>query len=112
MLSNEDRTWLQVLNDKVHPKVEGWKRPVVQYMETSDFNRVVRLVEEHSLLTSMVCTGMFGGYGMEIFEEPSDPLLQPTLLFFLHEEHIPPPTRFERIGGVPQIGLQRSLGAA
>jgi hypothetical protein len=99
IFTDEDVAWLKKLHDKYYPYEKGgFSKPVVQAYETAEFERVIRLIEEYSPPIEMTCTGMFGGYGMMIYNEPSDPSLKPEFLLLFHEEHIPPPTRLARIG--------------
>jgi hypothetical protein len=96
----EDVVWLKELHNKYYPYEKGgFSKPVVHAYTTEEFERVIQLIEEYSPPIEMTCTGMFGGYGMMIYNEPRDPVLKPEFLLLFHEEHIPPPTRLARIGG-------------
>ena len=101
-LPESELNWFRNLCVKYKPP-SGTGVFVHKYLETEEFERILRLIEEYDLLTSMVSVGMFGGYGMEIYEEQSDHVQKPRFLFRVHEENIPPPTRLARIGGeVPE----------
>jgi hypothetical protein len=96
-LPKSELNWFGNLHVKYKPPA-GTGVPVIKYLETEEFERVIRLIEEYDLLTSMVSVGWFGGYAMEIYEEHPDQVRNPKFLFRVHEENIPPPTRLARIG--------------
>jgi hypothetical protein len=100
-LPESELNWLRNLLVKYKPP-SGTGVPEISYFETEEFERVIRLIEEYDLLTSMVSVGWFGGYGMELYEEQPDHTQNPRFLIRVHEENIPPPTRLARIGGAPE----------
>lgn len=103
-LTDEERQWLVDLNGKLWPKEHTGTNPNIKSRISMDalrtltweeFKEVERLVEQRTLLTSMICTGMFGGYGMDVYEHEVAPDLGPTLLVRLVEGHMPDPHRIQ-----------------
>ena len=87
--SEEDVAWLKELHDRYYPYEKGgFAKPVVQAYETAEFERVIHLIEEYDPPIEMVCTGMFGGYGMKSTMIRVI-LIKPEFLLLFHEEHIP-----------------------
>lgn len=95
MLNDEDRKWLTALDAELWPPKEKKGTTITLEAERPlthvEFKRICTLIEDHGLLTSMFCTSMFGGYGMDVYEHEPFPGTGPTHLLRLVEDHMPVP---------------------
>jgi len=117
-LSDADRQWLialnlelwpekdkrtkgEILRDNIFPEARTAPEPKVprEMLTHEELERVLNLVQECKLLTSMFSSNMFGGYGMKVYEHEPFPGTGPVLLLAIAEDHLPPPTRLERAAG-------------
>lgn len=98
-LTDEDRDWLKRLDEDLWAK-EHLETPEIRHKITmtarrplspGELERVAGIVSGSTLLTSMFCTGMFGGYGMDVFEHEPVPDIGPIRLLRLVEGHMPEP---------------------
>jgi len=118
MLQDEDRAWLKTLHLDLWPepdrRTKGEKvrdhffpesrktpepKPPKELLTQEELDRILDLVREHKLLTSMFSSNMFGGYGMHVYEHEPYPGTGPSKLIAITEDHLPPPTRLERAVG-------------
>jgi hypothetical protein len=98
MLSDEDRTWLTKLSDDLWPEPEEGKRTrrvivldATRKLLHEEVERICALIVSAPLLTSMFSKGMFGGFGMDMYEHAEFPGLPPTHLLRIIEDHLPGP---------------------
>lgn len=115
-LTDEDRDWLKGLDADLWAK-EHLESPEIKHRITmtarrpltpAELEKMGAIVTGHNLLTDMFCVGMFGGYGMDVFEHEPAPDMGPIRLLRLVEGHMPEPTseqlavdpdRYSRPGG-------------
>lgn len=99
-LTDEDRTWLQSLNAELWAK-EHLETPEIKHrieikarrpLTPAELERVEAIILGHSLMTDMFCIGMFGGYGMDVYEHEPAPDMGPIHLLRLVEGNMPDPT--------------------
>lgn len=101
----DDIQWLKDLNRDLWP--EGQKKHngpgMVAYrvLTTKEIQEITRIIEERRLLTYMISTSMFGGYGMEVFAHPEFPGLPPEYLLAVIEDHLPRHTRYDELTDRP-----------
>jgi hypothetical protein len=97
MLTDQDRAWLVALNEDLWPEDETkrTKRTIVldasRKLLHEELDRICALIESAPLLTSMFSKGMFGGFGMLVYEHSAYPHVPPQQLLCLTEDHLPPP---------------------
>ena len=105
-LPDGDLAWLKELHQRLwppHHKSNGIVLEAYRQLTHEELERVLGLIETHTLLTSMVSIGMFGGFGMRVYEDPPAFGMPPEQVLFLHEGHLPPPTRLQRaLGDAPE----------
>lgn len=96
-LDDDTRAWMKALGKEL-PAASRWEdaKRILTYEER---DRIFATVESCNLLTSMFSKGMFGGFGISIYEHPVYPGAPPTRLLWLTEDNLPPPSRFDRVGG-------------
>lgn len=101
-LTEEERQWLTDLDEELWPKEakrEAKKQKIKleasRALQWTEFQKVLTLVEERRLLTSMFCTSMFGGYGMDVYEHEPFPGAGPIHLLRLVEDNLPNPHRLQ-----------------
>lgn len=103
MSQDEDFKWLRALQEDLWPprppskltiKLEA-KRPLTK----AELARVEACIEEHDLVAEMICTSMFGGYGMRLYSHELFPGTGADFLLTLVEDHLPVPTRYDHIMG-------------
>ncbi|HVI42708.1 MAG TPA: hypothetical protein VM577_18925 [Anaerovoracaceae bacterium] len=58
-------------------------------LSVAEVTMVLQAVEQNNLLTNMYSSHMFGGYGIEIFEQEPYPGTGPQLLLRFNEDHLP-----------------------
>jgi len=101
-MEETDLEWMRELHARLWPKHGDncsldWK-PEGELPQL-DFDRVLKVIKTHRLLTQMFPSKMFGGYGMRIYEHPIFPGLPPTKLLSITEDHIPGPTQYDHLTG-------------
>jgi hypothetical protein len=103
-LTAEERKWLTELNDELWPPLTLEERrsgkhriklEAKRILQWTEFQKVMGIVETHRLLTSMFCTSMFGGYGMDVYEHEPFPGAGPLHVLRLIEDHLPDPHRLQ-----------------
>jgi hypothetical protein len=100
---------LRQLHEDLWPS--GYKSPspvdrvATRELTKAELEGVLQTIKAQGLLTNMISAGMFGAYGMEVYEHPTYPGLPPTKVLLLVEGHLPGPTRYDRLvdrlAGVP-----------
>ncbi len=116
-LTDEERQWLVDLHAQLWPDSHTKLAPNIKHrisidairpLTADELSRVMGLVGERHLVTSMFSTSMFGGYGMDVYEHEPTPGIGPVFLLRLVEGHMPVPTaeqeaedpdRYKRPGG-------------
>lgn len=103
-LTEEERRWLTDLNEALWPPLtleeqrSGRSRIKLEANRTlqwTEFQQILKLVEDRRLLTQMFSSSMFGGYGISVFEHEPAPGVGPIHLLRLIEDHHPVPHRLE-----------------
>ncbi len=103
-LTEEERQWLQALNEELWPPLTVDERragkgriklEASRTLQWTEFQQVLKLVDERRLLTSMFSSGMFGGYGMSVWEHELFPGSGPTPILRLVEDNLPDPHRLQ-----------------
>jgi hypothetical protein len=100
MLSEVDRDWLKKLDSSLWPP--DHKNGVVSLEASRDltneeYETLTRILDEGNVVVEMICTNMFGGYGIRVYEHESYPGVGLQYLCCVTEDHLPSEhTRFER----------------
>lgn len=100
MLSEKDRDWLKQLDKDLWPP--DHKNGVVSLEASRDlthdeYERLTRILDEGNVVLEMICTNMFGGYGIRIYDHEPYPGTGAQYLACITEDHLPATkTRFER----------------
>jgi hypothetical protein len=93
-LTDEDRRTLQALQASLWPK-EAYstsskiRLDPYRVLAEAELEQALDIVGRHNLLTEMICTSMFGGVGMDIYEHEVAPETGPIFLLRLIEGHLP-----------------------
>jgi hypothetical protein len=101
MLSEEDRVWLQNLNESLWPANHKAKDSPVsvkayRLLTHEELDQLTAILDKEVTVNEMVCTNMFGGYGMIVHAHELYPGTGAEELLYLTEGNLPPPSRFER----------------
>lgn len=100
---SDDIQWLKDLHRDLWPedkkKHNGPGMVAYRVLTTGEVQEVVRIIRERQLLTYMISTSMFGGYGMEVFAHPAYPGMPPEHLLIIIEDHLPRHTRYDELMG-------------
>lgn len=92
-LVDEEREWLRAVHNRLWPAQVGSLRPrrdpPPKQLSQTELEGILGVIQERSLITSMFCSGMFGGYGMNVYEHEPFPGAGPLLLLALAENHLP-----------------------
>jgi hypothetical protein len=95
--------YLDSLQDRLWPKSYKSESPVSltvsEHITLQEWAQVKSLIETHKLLTNIFCAGMFGAYGIDIYEHPSYPGTPPRHLLRVVEGNFPARAE-KRIPGV------------
>jgi hypothetical protein len=100
----EDIEWLRALDADLWPpdhKNEIVALKASRMITKQELDRVLGSVEEHRLVTEMVMTNMFGGYGMRVYDNPAAPGVPLVPVLLLIEGHLPLNTRWSLLDGQP-----------
>lgn len=100
MLSDKDRTWLKNLEKALWPPTHK-NGPVSleasRDLTNKEYETLTRILDEGNVVVEMICTNMFGGYGIQIYEHEPFPGTGAQYLACVTEDHLPAKkTRFER----------------
>lgn len=115
MLSDEDRAWLKALNAELWSTNERikladeWKK-----IPREDLERALALIEPTPLVTTLYCSGMFGGVGITLFEHELYPGTGPERLLNISEQMVPRldvRSVYEHLRGVPSRFRERKGGS-
>lgn len=92
-LPDEEREWLKKLEVDLWPK--DHKNGVVsleasRQLTLQEFKRLTRILKSGSVVVEMICTNMFGGYGICIYEHEPYPHTGAQYLACVIEDHMPP----------------------
>lgn len=107
-----DIEWLVGLHEELY-RDEGQNRIQVvssRRLTNQEFARVLAAIEKHKLVAEMVCTSMFGAYGMRLYEHELYPGTGARELVLINEEQLPVPTRYEHMEGTAKPIPERRSG--
>lgn len=105
--------WLRELNELLWPPKQAVKGRAgdVQVklhakreLSKKEWQRVRNAIAKHKLIVEMICTNMFGGVGIRLYEHPPVPGVDEVeCLLTLTEDHLPGATRYDHLRGeVPE----------
>jgi hypothetical protein len=91
-LSEENRKWMQDLEKELWPK--SHKNGVVslkayRFLTEGELEHLTSILESGSVVVEMICTNMFGGYGIRIYEHEPYPHVGPQFILCVIEDHLP-----------------------
>lgn len=91
MLSDEDRAWLKALNAELWPPTDKRIKLADEWgkITREDLERALALIEPSPLVTTLYCSGMFGGVGITLFEHELYPGTRPVELLSISEQMVP-----------------------
>lgn len=101
LISDSDRDWLKALQKDLWPEEKPLPLLIsleaIRILTEEEYERLTRILDEKNLVVGMICTSMFGGYGVKLYEHEVYPHTGAQHLLSLTEDHLPPErTRFER----------------
>lgn len=91
------------IQDRLWPKDYKSESPVAltatRKLTSDEWAHIKYAIGAHELMTNMFCANMFGGYGMNIYDEPRFVGFTPDIILTLVEDNLPELTRFEQLEG-------------
>jgi hypothetical protein len=108
----DDIAWLKQLQEDLWPPepLQSWpldfgerkvkikiKLEATRTLTQEEFQRIFACIEKYKLIAEMFSSNMFGGYGMRLYEHEPYPCTGAQFLITLVEDHLPVPTRYDRI---------------
>lgn len=100
-LTDEERTWIKALDADLWPPEHANKPSfrikieALRVLTWREFERIEKILTERVLLLDLISTSMFGGYGVDVYENEPAPGAGPIFLLRLVEGHMPPPHRLQ-----------------
>lgn len=118
MLTDDARNWLKSLHLELYPALDKRKSgeklrdqlfpeartaPVPKeprkMLTHEEVDRIVALVDARAVIVTLFGHGYICGIGASLHEHPNYPGLPPERLLSFRDDHLPPPTRFDRVAG-------------
>lgn len=114
----DDIRWLKELHEKLWAPAEKpltFASPVAvqaqRRVTQGDLERAFECIEKHELVTEMFSSNMFGGYGMSVYAPPIFLEVPLERIFWIVEENLPTPTRYDYINGTVKDRPKKTPGS-
>lgn len=93
----DDLEWLRQLDRELWPESRG--SGANRTLSKEELERVFACIEKYKLVAEMYSIRMFGGYGMQLYEQEPYPGTGAQFITAITEDHLPVPTRYDHIAG-------------